>query len=288
MNAPSLSHTVATHSLTPPPLLLNRYEAEYFAFLKPATAAEEAAAADKYKEVTEAATKSEFFVTSSAFSSTRNLTPPPPSTQFFVTAADTAIEAAGESASDEFKALTKATAALDASRTLLADPTTSEKLAALQSRRIAPAEPVVKTLTAIWYLLGRKADSLCDATAPDATAVAWPAAAPTADLIAAVGGGFDATAPAQKTWAYAKADALRALLEAVPPAEELAGKHGLHVAALVAWIRAALDVRDASAAMREKEAAEAAAKKAADEEAAAAAKAAEEEAAGAEEGEEAE
>jgi hypothetical protein len=213
------------------------------------------------------------------FTRTWNSDPLPPRLYFFVAAADTAIEAAGESASDEFKALTKATAALDASRTLLADPSVSEKLAALRSRRIAPAEPVVKTLTAIWYLLGRKADSLCDATAPDATAVAWPAAAPTADLIAAVGGGFDATAPAQKTWAYAKADALRALLEAVPPAEELAGKLGLHVAALAAWIRAALDVRDASAAMREKDAADAAAKKAADAEAAAAA--AEEEAAAA-------
>ena len=190
--------------------------------------------------------------------------------------------AGGDAAPEDVKALAKAQAALASMRALLAEQRAA--LVGLGARRVPPREPVLKVLTAVWLLLGRKTEAFTDATAPDAAALAWPVARGLVDAAFADAlqeGGFDATAPAVKALAYAREDALRALLEGVPAAEELAPKEGPVAGALAGWVRAALDVRAAAAAKRAREKEEAAAKEAADKEAAEAAAAAAAEAAAA-------
>jgi len=100
-------------------------------------------------------------------------------------------------------------------------------------------------------------------------------------------GGYDPAAlppPAAKpTLAYQRIEALRALLEGLPPSEEIAAKEGPLISTLASWARAALDVKEASVAKRKREKEEEEAAEAAKKEAEEAAKAAAEEAA-AEEG----
>jgi hypothetical protein len=210
------------------------------------------------------------------------------------------VAAAGEEAAEDIKTLAKAGALLAGARATLAAK--RGDLEALAKRRVPPKEGALKALQAALYLLGRRAEEVGDEAAADPAAPAWKKLAPllTGAVWDALGGGFDPAAPGGKVLAYQKTDAVRALLEGLPPAEELAAKEGRAVAALAAWTRAACDVKDAAVAQRkrleeeakakaaaEKEAAEA---KAAEEAAAAEAKAAEEaaaaEAAAAEGGEE--
>ncbi len=162
-------------------------------------------------------------------------------------------------------------------------------LEALAKRRVPPKEAPLKVLHAALLLLGRRQEELGDEAAADPAAPAWKAvaAALTGSVWDAVGGGFDPAAPGGKVFAYQKTDALRALLEGLPPSEELAAKEGRSVSALAAWVRASCDVKDAAAAQRKRLEEEKAAKEAAEKEAAAAKAAEEAEAAAAKAAEEA-
>ena len=154
--------------------------------------------------------------------------------------------------------------------------------------QLAPLlESLTRTLAPL--LLGRRQEELGDEAAADPAAPAWKAvaAALTGSVWDAVGGGFDPAAPGGKVFAYQKTDALRALLEGLPPSEELAAKEGRSVSALAAWVRASCDVKDAAAAQRKRLEEEKAAKEAAEKEAAAAKAAEEAEAAAAKAAEEA-
>ena len=196
-------------------------------------------------------------------------------------AGDEAEAAAGEAAAEDLKRLARANACLAAARSALG--AREAAFHALASRRVPPQEPTLKVLQALLLTLGRSQESMVDATAADPAAFDWPTARRCLDasVLAAVGeGGYDPAAPPPaRVLAYARTDAIRALLEGLEPGEELAVKEGAVVAACAAWVRAALDIREASAARRQREKEEAEAKAAADKEAAEAAAAAAAEAA---------
>ena len=148
---------------------------------------------------------------------------------------------------------------------------------------MTPKEPTLKICEAVLLTVGRSREELSEATAADPAAFSWGAARAHigAALLGALGeGGYDPAAPPPaRVLAYARTEAIRALLEGLEPSEELAVKEGPVVSSLAAWVRAALDIRDASGARRKREKEEAEAKAAAEKEEAEAKAAAEKEAA---------
>jgi hypothetical protein len=288
------------------------FAAEYAALLAPRTPEAEAALAAEEKAEAEAAAKGasvggpracayNYLSPSPArrLPSQRAAAHPPPPTHThtpyrnnptpFAAAGDEAAAAAGEEAAEDVKTLAKAGAVLAAARATLAAK--RGELEALAARRVPPKEATLKVLQAALLLLGRKQEELGDAAAADPAAPAWgrlAAALAGGGAWDAVAGGFDPAAAGGKVLAYQKTEALRALLEGLPPGEELAAKEGRALAALAAWVRSACDVKDAAAAQRARLEEERKAKEAADKEAAAAKAAEEAEAAAAKAAEEAE
>ena len=147
-----------------------------------------------------------------------------------------------------------------------------------------PKEPTLRVCEAALLTLGQPREALADATALDPAALAWPVARgllnrATLGALAEEGGYDPAAPPPGRVLAGSRSEAIRALLEGLEGSEEVAVKEGPVVAALAGWVRAALDVREASAARRKREKEEAEAKAAAEKEEAEARAAAEKEAA---------
>lgn len=165
-------------------------------------------------------------------------------------------------------ALLKANAALKAARASLS--ARAAAVAPLFSRRIPPREGATKVLQAAWYALGHTPESLGDAGAVDGRAFAWPTArlALGESLMAEVMVA-DPSAPATgRVWPWGKPDAIRALVDGLTPEDVTKSGNSPLFAGLLAFAKAAVDVREAAEAKRKREA-EAKAK--ADAEAAAAA-----------------
>lgn len=216
-------------------------------------------------------TSSPFFVTH----------PPshPSLTHFSVAASEDEVSAGiaaagGETCPEDTQTFIKSSAALKAQRSAL--DARAAALTAFAARRIPPAEPALKIVQAVFFMLGATKQSLGDPGSPDPTAVAWPVVQPQlgADFAQKLKD-FDATQPLPKPLAYHNPGAVRALLEGLEPAE--VEKISPICPILMALVKAALDVRESFAAKtkREKEEAEAKAKEEAEAAAAAAAAAAE-------------
>lgn len=188
-----------------------------------------------------------------------------------------AIEALGEGAPEEFKAYTRAAAALHAAR-LLVDERVS-LIAEVQRRRIQPKPEALRLLQGVWYLLGYSKEQLGDQYSADPKALDWNSARKHlgSDFVAKLRA-YDPTA-VHKVTKYQTTEALRTLTAGLTP-EDL-NRHSVAFGALATYLTAALDVREAAIAKRKREAEEAEAKRAADEAAAAAADAAAAEAAAA-------
>ncbi len=182
-----------------------------------------------------------------------------------------ALAAAGEAPPEDVPALLKANAALKAARAALS--ARAAAVAPLFSRRIPPREGATKVLQAAWYALGHTPESLGDAGGVDAKAFSWPTArlALGESLMAEVTA-IDPSAPATgRVWPWGKPDAIRALVDGLTPEDLTKSGNSPLFAGLLAFAKAAVDVRDAAEAKRKREAAEAEAKAKADAEAAAAA-----------------
>jgi hypothetical protein len=196
-----------------------------------------------------------------------------------VAAAELAAAGGEEVASEELKALLRARSAVASARAVLVDGgVLASVIPALAARRIAPPAPTVKVLEVIWALLGVKREALGDPLAPEPTATVWDVARSRLDerFIEAFKA-FDAEAPAPPnatTPPYARADALRAAIEAISAEDaaktEVPGAAGIAIPTFLAWARTALDARDAAAAKRARDEEEAEAKRKAEDEAAAA------------------
>ena len=181
------------------------------------------------------------------------------------------ITALGETAPEDVKALLKSTALMKATLGIVKDNIGLLK-DHVADRRIQPKESVIKLLTAIWFMLGYRKETLGDAGSPDPQALSWPIARTqlnstfTDKLFA-----YDPTVPSVAL-SYAKSETLKGLLGEVS-VEEIS-KVSRVLPALLSWAKASLDVKEAAIAKRKREAEEAEAAAKAKAEAEAAAKAA--------------
>lgn len=159
------------------------------------------------------------------------------------------LEAAGEGANEETKALIKSKGGyraalheLDSRLSLIAE---------IQRRRIVPKEPCVKVLQAIWYLLGYRKEELGDSTGPQKGVFKWDTAKGHLgkDFVARLKA-YDPTAVATVT-AYQKVDAIKGLLEGLSK-EEL-NKSSIAFGVMFDFATAAVAVREAAVAKRAKD-----------------------------------
>jgi len=140
-------------------------------------------------------------------------------------------------------------------------------IAEVQRRRIQPKPVALRLLQGVWYLLGYTREQLGDPYSADPKALDWNSARKH------LGGEFvrrlkeyDPEA-VHKVTAYQKVDAIKTLVAGLT-ADEL-NKQSVAFGALLAYLTAALEMREAAVAKRKREAEDAAAAKAAAEAAAA-------------------
>jgi hypothetical protein len=145
-------------------------------------------------------------------------------------------------------------------------------IAEVQRRRIQPKPIALRLLQGVWFLLGFSKEQLGDPYSSDPKALDWNSARKHlgADFVRRLKD-YDPEA-VHKVTAYQKVDAIKALVAGLT-AEEL-NKQSVAFGALLAYLTAALELREAAVAKRKREAEDAAAAKAAAEAAAAEAEAA--------------